>query len=102
MEKYKAIRNAGGSPGTKRATLRQLADPELLEDEEPHADEAETKVSNKKGMGRGKKRKQRNSRKRKIKTTVWKEFQLGISNVELYPENASYIQTALDLLANKK
>ena len=34
--------------------------------------------------------------------TVWKQFQLGISNLEVYPENSQVVDDVLQKLATDK
>ena len=57
--------------------------------------------------GKRRRRKRRNMRRTKYgairtTTTAWRQFQLGISNVEVYPENSKVVEQVLQKLATDK
>ena len=59
------------------------------------------------GGGKRRRRKRRNMRRTKYGAarttmTAWRQFQLGISNVEVYPENSKVVEQVLQKLATDK
>ena len=64
--------------------------------------EAKNEKGRQKRRKRRKERRNKNNRVTEHGMTVWKQFQLGISNLEVYPENSHVVEEVLQRLATDK
>ena len=110
LHKYTAVKDPSVRAKVKPVTLWEISDPSLLDDDPADDDGDLDKVEDNevdKDEHKGQRRRRRRRKKERRARgghgmTVWKQFQLGISNLEVYPENSPVVEEVLQRMATDK
>ena len=111
LHKYTAVKDPSVRAKVKPVTLWEISDPSLLDDDpaDDAADDLDKVEDNEvdKDEHKGQRRRRRRRKKERRARgghgmTVWKQFQLGISNLEVYPENSRVVEEVLQRMATDK